>query len=792
MKTRKQKGTGIFKNVLNFFSGRKTARRKAMNKTSLSNENQARKKKLEKKWFKTKKNKEELKLLKAKIGKLPSNEYKEYMKQLKRQANTSEEGRARLAKELKRTEPGYALAVETALEDRPRIQKMLNRFYTNKPVIQASLVDSPVEGVLTVAENTRFPLSKEGLKVPNSEVPTPPPKPQNEKTINGLTLPTASQKDIEYMITPLIFAEWRQRRNLRTGELLVPTSVEAIPDAEFERFLKALEEVEELPLEEQTKVLFQGRTVDEMDKFVNEAEQGAISGRTKIFLSRNKNPNGTTFYTRKFGDRGSGGIGRLLGNLRQGKKTILRQKEQDISRCVKDSGKDGRYTPLTTLKSNQCIFVGKGLENFTELQISQAPDMLKNNWILLAPQYFPIRDPFLLVVAKFFQTESYIQEAFENWGIEGIDIAFLELFQAKYPELAIQISTFLVNTEDFVYQKKKLKPFENFLLVDKGLFKEEIGLTTLYPFAEPSKYASMLQRAIQNNKLYGMTPYMAYIMKKKSLDLWNQGFEAEGHPNSTIYQTLSSTEKIVVDYLQYIRFMDKLEDSNYNFEEAHSTYKDFLGEGTPWSGTIKELVDLYKEDIGTHKKEIAFYQELVKRQLKAQENASILQTPDEISLVLSKFKPLTSNRNSAPSNENTLSQRTSSFQREEEPRRSFAPVRTVRRTFAPTQPLGAFNQAVLDRKRTPNQIRQDTQRKIQELDRLLANLRERYEALLAKYESVNALRRKFNFIQRKLKYTQGATRKVDPKNQAVVDEYMLMKTYLAKQEERQRLMNSLA
>ena len=687
------------------------------------------------------------------------------------------------------------MAREKALDERSRIQKMFNRFYKNKPVLKASVVDSPVEGVISIVENTRFPLSKEGLKIPNAEVPNPPLKPQDEKTINGLTLPTASQKDIEFMITPLVFAEWRQRKNLRTGELIIPTSVEAIPDAEFERFVKALDQVQELPLEEQTKRLFQGRTVDEMDDFVNEAEQGAISGTTRIFLSRNKNPNGTTFYTRKFGDRGSGGIGRLLGNLRQGKQAILKQKEQDISRCVKDSGQTGRYTPLTTLKSNQCIFVGKGLENFTELRVSQSPEKLQNNCIVVSPQYFPIRDPFLLVVAKFFQTESYIQEAFDNWGIEGIDLAFLELFQAKYPELAIKMSTFLVNTKDYLYQKKKLKPFENFILLDKSIYEDEIGFTVLYPFAEPSKYAPILQDAIRSNKLYGMSPYMAYIMKKKSMNLWNQGFEAEGHPNSTIYQTLSSTEKIVIDYLQYIRFMDKLEDSNYNFEEAHTTYKQFLGEGTPWTGTIKEIVDLYKEDIETHKKEVAFYQDLVKRQLRPEENNTILQTADEISLVLSKFKPRNSNTVSGTSNETMMSRRSSRFEPQEESRSSFAPVRTVRRTFAPSQTqrktLSAFNQASLDRKRTPDQIRQDAQRKIQEIDRILENLQERYQALVAKYESFNALRRKMNFIQRKMKYTQGATRKTDPRNQAVVDEYMLMKAYLEKQEERQRLLNTL-
>jgi hypothetical protein len=808
MKTRKQKGRGFFKDVLNFFSGRKTARRKALQKQTLSNENEAKKKKLEKKWFKTKSEKEELKRLQAKLGKTVSNAYKQKVASLEYQANVLGIPRAKeqLQEELQRVEPGYEEVREKALDERYRIQKFFNRFYKDKPKVTAKIIDSPIEGIVVSKKNERFPLSKQNLKKPNSEIPTPPLKPQDQKTIDGVTLPTASQKDIEYMITPIFFAEWRQKRNLRTGELIIPKSLEDIPDREYERFVQAIQETEDLSIEEQVKALFQGRTVKQMDDLVKEEERGAISGRTKIFLSRNKQPNGTVFYTRKFGDTGAGGIGRLLSHMRQGKTKILETKEQDISRCVKDPSNSGRYAPLTTLKSNSCIFVGKGIEYFNEMRVGDNPSMLFNNWIILSPEYFPLaRDQFLVMVAKFFPTEWYIQNALDNWGIEGIDLAFLELFQAKYPEFAIKISTFLVNTKDYPYQKAKLKPYENFLIVDKSIYEEEIGFTTLYPFSEPSKFSPMLQQAIQQKKLYGMSPYMAYILKKKSLPLWNQCFEAEGNPNSSVYTTLSAYEKIVVDYLQYLRFVEKLEDTNFNFAEARDTYKDFLGDGTPWNGLMKEIIELYREDFETHRKEIQFYQSLVKRQLARGDDSTILQTPDQIVFVLSKFKPGGSNGVNTNVNNNNSSRRSrrTQFEPTEENRRSFAPLRTVRRTFAPVQTqtqtqrqrqrtaLGAFNRASLTAQRTNVETRRNALRSLDQINKTLASLEPRYSNIVKRYGSLEQMKPKLEFIRRKMQYLQGTRKQLNERNQAFLEEYMVAKTYNEAKKQGQTYKNTL-
>jgi hypothetical protein len=434
------------------------------------------------------------------------------------------------------------------------------------------------------------------------------------------------------------------------------------------------------------------------------------------------------------------------------------------------------------------------------MRVGDNPSMLFNNWIILSPEYFPLaRDQFLVMVAKFFPTEWYIQNALDNWGIEGIDLAFLELFQAKYPEFAIKISTFLVNTKDFAYQKAKLKPFENFLILDKSIYEEEIGFTTLYPFQEPSKFSPMLRQAIQQKKLYGMTPYMAYILKKKSLPLWNQTFEAEGNPNSSIYTTLSAYEKIVVDYLQYLRFMDKLEDTNFNFAEARDTYKDFLGDGTPWNGLMKELVELYKEDIETHRKELQFYQSLVKRQLRRGEDSTIIQTPDQIVFVLSKFKPAGSNGANSNVNNDNSSRRNRSVRSLStgENRRSFAPLRTVRRTFAPVQTqkqrsaLGAFNRATLLAQRTNVETRKNALRSLEQINKTLASLEPRYSNIVKRYGSLEQMKPKLEFIRRKMQYLQGTRKQLNERNQAFLEEYMVAKSYNEAKKQGQTYKNTL-
>jgi hypothetical protein len=291
-----------------------------------------------------------------------------------------------------------------------------------------------------------------------------------------------------------------------------------------------------------------------------------------------------------------------------------------------------RRKPLSTLKSNACITLFKSLDGFNEIRSS---DLLQSNWLALEPQYFPVMTfgstSYKDMSAKYFTKATFIQDALDNWGTLGMDSALFELFQAKYPEIAIKVSTYLVQaSKDYAYQMKKLKFTENSILLDKQHLEKEIDLTLVFPFSKDSVFSPRLRKAMMEKQVYGMSPYMAYSVKKKLMGLWQLAFD----PNHTaVYNTLNPYEKITFDYLQHLRFEDVLVDSDFDFQKAHKTYQDSVGERS----IAKELHDLYKEDVGNHRKELTFFQGLVERQFVSGQEKKLLQTPDDIGVLLSKF-----------------------------------------------------------------------------------------------------------------------------------------------------------
>ena len=140
---------------------------------------------------------------------------------------------------------------------------------------------------------------------------------------------------------------------------------------------------------------------------------------------------------------GPGGIrfNRYISRILAGKKAILRLVENNDHVCVglAENNTAASFTPLTTLKSNGCLTLWN-VDRFDDIGteiIRGGPkqydaSMLRKNWILLDPEYFPIRNgTFVPIQAKFFPKATYIQEALDAWAVKGIDLALLDLFQLK-------------------------------------------------------------------------------------------------------------------------------------------------------------------------------------------------------------------------------------------------------------------------------------------------------------------------------------------------------------------------
>lgn len=468
-----EKGGGLFTKVLNFFSGRKTARRKAMKPVSLTEAEKIKKKQLETKWFKTKKNKANLTQLKAKIG-VPKQEVYESMKQ-------------------------------EALENRPRRQRFFNRFY--KPQSQPTptqLETMPIEGLGPVFQNTRFNFNRKKAKIPNSELNEPPLKQGTAfREINGRRVELAGQATMTYVNAPLLYAMWKQEAP--------KARLEDISDEDYAKFVEAVNTIDpDAPDEGVRRVFHLPGGLEELEQWRTEHEEG-LPGQVNTMDFEYYFGDGTSIEKRLVKIAGSASALRLLSEMKKSKEILLDRAESDLTTCPtpydegdqepqrNQSGRviPPRYAPLTSLKSNGCILLANA-EDYLKTMIDM--DNYSKNWILLKPTYMHFART-IPISAKYLKSARFIQKAFDNWGILGIDPALFELFQLKYPELAIKISTYILSTKDFAYQEKKLKPLENFLVVDKSVFPQEIGLTTLNPFHSSSKFHDILEKAEEQDKL---------------------------------------------------------------------------------------------------------------------------------------------------------------------------------------------------------------------------------------------------------------------------------------------------
>jgi hypothetical protein len=611
-----QIGKGFFQNIqrriFNTLSGRKAITKKLFKPLDTSTQqnilqqiqrNTRRRNTLKQKKQRSKKENQELKVLQESVPAL----------QLALQAK------------LAPPEEIYEAQKQRLLDARPAKQKSYNKYYPeeNQP---APTMNSRI---LVLKKNTRNPLLKEALNIPDSNLPEPlSVEGSAYRNVNGERIELAGQATVTYINAPLYYAQWKQEEPRER--------LEDISDEEFNEFVEALTDPEDV------RTLFHIPDGISSESWFQEMEEGAgfTEGRFQFVNFRYTFEDGMTIEKRLIKAPASVSIPRLFADLKNGKNQIIKNVEADLCTCVSPwdtNNTPEHYTPLTTLKSNGCIQV---LRDENDLEPILMFGLQAKGFLIIPPPYNKQMIP---IAAKYLRSMRMFREALDDWAILGMDSLLWKLFETKYPEISIKVSTHIfTNFKDKIpLYLRELKYTENFIVVDKSIefeknTKDFMGMSYMNPFSSGSKYFPKLRQAIQQKKLYGVTPYMAYFMKKTVPTLWTQAFE-RNQANFSTYITLNAHEKIAIDYLQHLRFIDVLLDNNYDFVEARNTYEDLLGDGSPMEGIMKEVIDLYKEDIPKHATEIRFFQSLVTRQLEPDETPAFITSPEDITALLLKF-----------------------------------------------------------------------------------------------------------------------------------------------------------
>ena len=712
MKTLKgrRRGGGL----LNYLSGRKAIRQQGMMSRTLNEQEQAELRQLQSKWIKTRKNKNRIASLTTRIAP---------------------------------PEAQFQAQQEQALAARSRFAKFFNRFYKqqNKPTPKEQL-EVPIEGVSTLPGNIRPSPTKEKQRAPNRSLPVVPYIPAPEfRMINGRRVQLSSQIQMEGLNIPLLYGMWRQ--------VDPPTSVEQISDEEFAAFAEEVKRRfdEDQSIDQIAREMFHvdgGEAA--IQEWVVEHEQGPgyNQGEYRTVQLPVRMPDRSRRQIEFVKVPGAVSFPRYLSRIAGGKKALLLALEHNDQQCTEVGQPPA---PLSSLKSNECFTI----INPQRFDPSVFPtDMLGNNWMFLAPSYMPIATaPFLSLAAKYFGTASYIQEALDAWAIEGMDALFLELLQTKYPEYALKFTTYVMNTADFPYQKKKLRAFENFVLVDKSLWSEEIGFTALNPFKAPSTFAPVVHSASEQEKLYAYSPYMGYAMKIHALDDWKQAFPSPTQEDFLeVYMDLTPQEKITVEYLQYLLWQDRFSATTLNPVAARDAYKAYPGD----PDVMRKLIDLFFLYPAKQKAELVFYQKCVTKTYKGDIFQEAVRKRD-LEVLLQKFMraaipqppPVEQPLSNARLNLSALGAE-AVFENEPEPlpRRvvwgnNRSPVPPASGQRAPA--TGAFAQAA--QRRAPNAT--GLERRRQEVEAYLAAAKQTYASLAARSAEIEA---RETFLQRKKRY----------------------------------------
>jgi hypothetical protein len=199
-----------------------------------------------------------------------------------------------------------------------------------------------------------------------------------------------------------------------------------------------------------------------------------------------------------------------------------------------------RVSSLSTLQSNACIFLFRGMKKFQEEWDARAIQ----NYIIFDKDALQMTD-INSIVARYLTKSALIHGLFLNWAVEGIDPYLIPVLQREAPELLSLLHTRLQTAEE---------PFsfkDNFILFYEDALPE--GSVDVY--SNPLKLP-VVRRAFRDRKIYGMSPYVAFQVKRLDPSLWSSAF---GDPNMEVYGTLSVLQQFIVDYLQYQLFLKRRE-----------------------------------------------------------------------------------------------------------------------------------------------------------------------------------------------------------------------------------------
>lgn len=220
---------------------------------------------------------------------------------------------------------------------------------------------------------------------------------------------------------------------------------------------------------------------------------------------------------------------------------------------------------LSTLQSNACIFLFRGIDKFNEEWDARAIQ----NYLIVEKNALHMTDV-NTVVARYFTKSSLIHGLFVNWAVEGIDPYLLSVLQREAPELLFLLHTRLQTADEPVLLK------ENCIVFHEDALPE--GTVDVY--SNPLKLP-VVRRAFRDRKIYGMSPYVAFQIKRLAPSLWTSAF---ADPNMEVYGRLSVSQQFLVDYLQYQLFLTRKEQgrgASYSeslaSEDVQQELRDILG-----------------------------------------------------------------------------------------------------------------------------------------------------------------------------------------------------------------------
>ncbi len=551
-------------------------------------------------------------------------------------------------------------------------QPLINQFLNSKNYNEIGMAEMPFKSIQdkTVSKNKRDKLNLREAKIPDENLPEPPPTPYRPtRNPVGNVDNKETQIQAQVRVLPIFYAIYQELLNAQdvlTNDYAtvieslednnIATHIQDIPEANLRAFLTRVKEVYEAAHRNYPSQTFENyyepqelasrygpnrpalRNRDIVrGEFTEGARQEEIqrnnaitqalfhapfdvmqevlyrlefAGPTRreqyVVNTQDRLVNGQFVPVRKIAVAGAGSFDRYMGFLLGGLDYIQITYEHDSQRCFTpipfriempseiqgNQNPRGIYRPLVTLKSNDCLTMFNGIKNFLIHSTTQIDsESFAGNWIVLRKDYFPLKGadegggggPFDLLLAKAFPHASYIQKALNDWAIDGIDSALYTLFDIKYPFYSMKISTYMTTPERFLRLKATIErersdypvgqgqfEYVNFMMIDKSILKENTTfLAHFNPFEGTTKVNDLMSKAINEQAIYGVSPYIAYFMKRKYLSKYFDAFKTPNTDRTSdplsillrVYTRLpTEQEKITFDYLQYLFYLETLQE----------------------------------------------------------------------------------------------------------------------------------------------------------------------------------------------------------------------------------------